>query len=260
MGRKTPEMDPRTTIPAGSLHYFYDPSEPDNSKKDCHIEHEDFLEDTGITDLITDVDNLQIDLEDLAGYGRTTETVKANADAIAAIVTGTIPTGLITMYGAATAPSGFLLCDGSAVSRSTYAALFGVIGETWGVGDGSTTFNVPDMRNIVPYGANAATRDISGITHPATPLGTTHNDRGQGWQLGMAQIATGGPVYFGSTRLDNYIINGTVSAGQAIIQMKNNQQGVATAAKAYNDGTNGTPRTGATTMAAGIGVNFIIKT
>jgi microcystin-dependent protein len=52
----------------------------------------------------------------------------------------------------ATAPSGFLECDGSAVSRSTYAALFAVIGTTYGAGDGSTTFNVPDLTDKVAVG------------------------------------------------------------------------------------------------------------
>lgn len=55
-------------------------------------------------------------------------------------------TGIILAYGGSSAPAGFLLCDGSAVSRTTYADLFAAIGTTWGVGDGSTTFNVPDLR------------------------------------------------------------------------------------------------------------------
>lgn len=50
-------------------------------------------------------------------------------------------------------PSGWLRCDGSAVSRSTYAALFAKIGTSWGVGNGSTTFNLPDARNRTPVGA-----------------------------------------------------------------------------------------------------------
>lgn len=50
------------------------------------------------------------------------------------------------------APSGWLLCDGSAVSRTTYATLFAAIGTTYGTGDGSTTFNVPDMRGRAPVG------------------------------------------------------------------------------------------------------------
>lgn len=57
-----------------------------------------------------------------------------------------VPTGTILSYGAETSPSGYLVCDGSAVSRSTYAALFNVIGDKHGSGDGSTTFNLPDHR------------------------------------------------------------------------------------------------------------------
>lgn len=67
-----------------------------------------------------------------------------------------VPTGAITMYGAAAAPSGWLLCDGTAVSRSTYADLFAIIGTTFGVGDGSTTFNLPNMKSRFPVGRDAA--------------------------------------------------------------------------------------------------------
>ena len=69
---------------------------------------------------------------------------------------GTTPTGTIAMYGAATAPSGWLLCDGSAVSRSTYAALFAIVSTTFGVGDGSTTFNLPNLRQRFPLGKAAS--------------------------------------------------------------------------------------------------------
>lgn len=65
------------------------------------------------------------------------------------------PTGSIAMWPTATAPSGFLLCDGSTVSRSTYATLFGVIGITFGAGDGSTTFNLPGYVNRLPIGAGS---------------------------------------------------------------------------------------------------------
>ncbi|MBX4215375.1 phage tail protein [Candidatus Parcubacteria bacterium] len=51
-----------------------------------------------------------------------------------------------------TAPSGWLLCYGQAVSRTTYSKLFGILGTTFGVGDASTTFNLPDMRGRVPVG------------------------------------------------------------------------------------------------------------
>lgn len=57
-----------------------------------------------------------------------------------------VPTGSVHQMATTTAPSGYLKCNGAAVSRTTYAALFAIIGTTWGAGDGSTTFNVPDLR------------------------------------------------------------------------------------------------------------------
>ena len=60
--------------------------------------------------------------------------------------------GVIVPYVSETAPTGFLLCNGQAVSRTTYADLFAVCGTTFGVGDGSTTFNVPDLRGRFLYG------------------------------------------------------------------------------------------------------------
>jgi microcystin-dependent protein len=56
-----------------------------------------------------------------------------------------VNTGIILPWSDSTAPTGFLECDGTAVNRTTYANLFAAIGTTWGVGDGSTTFNVPDL-------------------------------------------------------------------------------------------------------------------
>lgn len=93
-----------------------------------------------------------------------------------------VPTGAIVAYGASTAPTGWLLCDGSAVSRTTYSALFAVIGTAFGSGDGSTTFNVPDLRGRVPVGkddlggsaANRITSGNSGIT--GTTLGAAGGD------------------------------------------------------------------------------------
>ena len=58
---------------------------------------------------------------------------------------GTIPAGTISQFAGTAAPSGWLLCNGAAVSRTTYAALFAAIGTTWGVGNGSSTFNVPNL-------------------------------------------------------------------------------------------------------------------
>jgi microcystin-dependent protein len=60
--------------------------------------------------------------------------------------------GMVAFFAMNTAPSGWLDADGSAVSRTTYAALFAAIGTTFGSGDGSTTFNLPDMRGEFPRG------------------------------------------------------------------------------------------------------------
>jgi len=67
------------------------------------------------------------------------------------------PIGSILMYGGSSAPTNWLLCDGSAVSRTTYLNLFNIISTTYGVGDGSTTFNVPDLRGRVAVGVGTGT-------------------------------------------------------------------------------------------------------
>ena len=84
-----------------------------------------------------------------------------------------ISAGTIIPYGGSSAPSGFLLCDGSAVSRTTYSTLFGVIGTTFGVGDGSTTFNLPDLRGRVPAG-----KDNMGGSAASRLTGTTMSPDG----------------------------------------------------------------------------------
>ena len=75
---------------------------------------------------------------------------------------GINPTATILDYAGATAPGGYLLCDGSAVSRTTYSALYAIISTTYGTGNGSTTFNVPDFRGRTAIGAGTGT--ASGAT------------------------------------------------------------------------------------------------
>ena len=72
-------------------------------------------------------------------------------------ITNRSEVGTIKPWGKATAPDGYLLCDGSAVSRSTYADLFAVISTTYGAGDSSTTFNVPDLQGKFPQGKSGTT-------------------------------------------------------------------------------------------------------
>ena len=76
-----------------------------------------------------------------------------------AIINAAVKTGCVLPFAGSTAPDGYLICDGSAVSRTTYSALFAVIGTTYGTGDGSTTFNIPDYTNL----RNGATPDWDSI-------------------------------------------------------------------------------------------------
>jgi microcystin-dependent protein len=70
-----------------------------------------------------------------------------------------VPAGSVIAFAGSTAPEGWLLCDGrsTGILRTTYANLFAVLGTSYGSGDGSTTFNLPDMRSRVPIGAGAGT-------------------------------------------------------------------------------------------------------
>lgn len=102
-----------------------------------------------------------------------------------------VPSGGLMMWPTASAPSGWLLCNGSAVSRTTYAALFAIIGTTFGVGDGSTTFNLPNYTNRGPVGAGGlyalgatgGNKDAVVVSHTHT---ATVTDPGHNHQTGTA--------------------------------------------------------------------------
>jgi microcystin-dependent protein len=95
-----------------------------------------------------------------ASTGTSTTQLATTAFATAAISPFT---GSMLMWPTATPPSGFLLCNGQTASRATYAALFAIVGTLFGVGDGSTTFTLPDYRDRMPVGA--------GTTYSANSLG-----------------------------------------------------------------------------------------
>ena len=127
-------------------------------------------------------------------------------------------TGVIQMYAGSTAPSGWLICNGQAVSRTTYAALFAVIGTTYGTGDGSTTFNIPNLVDKTVRGSNSlgktggadtvtlTTANIPAHTHDVGSLSTvstgghthtlehtelvSYGSVNNGWQWGHNTIPT----------------------------------------------------------------------
>lgn len=82
-----------------------------------------------------------------ASSGTNTTQLATTAFVTAALgVLGTVPSGAVFYFAASSVPTGYLECDGSAVSRTTYSDLYAVVGDTFGSGDGSTTFNLPDLR------------------------------------------------------------------------------------------------------------------
>ena len=87
------------------------------------------------------------------------------------------PVGSIQAYGGSSAPWGWLLCQGQAISRTTYAELFNVIGTSFGEGDGSTTFNIPDMRESVPKGAGLSGKSSTHYDADGVALGEFIEDR-----------------------------------------------------------------------------------
>ena len=111
-----------------------------------------------------------------------------------------VPSGTIVAFGNTTAPTGWLVCNDAAVSRTTYARLFAVVGTSFGTGDGATTFNLPDLRDRVPlgFGTNmsslgATTTGIaaSAVMASATKSGATTATNTTGSTSATLSVGTG---------------------------------------------------------------------
>jgi microcystin-dependent protein len=170
------------------------------------------------------------------GYIKVNGTTAATLTA-SGIVSGGVPAGAILPFARSTAPAGWLAADGTAVSRTNYAALFTAIGTTYGAGDGSTTFALPDLRGIFVRGSGSQT--ISGITYNKT-FAAKEGDAMQGHRhtygagYNTYNVAGGGSGIFGNPSTNT--TNDPVS-----------------------DGTNGTPRTANETRPANIALLYCIK-
>jgi microcystin-dependent protein len=120
------------------------------------------------------------------------------------------PTGCILPFGGSSAPSGYVLAQGQAISRTTFAALFGVFGIVYGVGDGVTTFNVPDMRGRVPAGVDGGVGRLTTASMSSQALGGTGGTETE--TLTLAQLP-GGITSAGANSIS---VSGSVSGNVTV--------------------------------------------
>ena len=144
------------------------------------------------------------------GVAATPAAVKALRDELMNSI-AVFPVGMVVPYAGASAPSGWLLCDGQAISRTAYSALFQVLGVTYGYGDGVNTFNVPDLRECNPVGIGKRASGV--INHNELTLGRFQDDQ---YMLHSHDVAgdTGltQPAFTGSSHTHDYIPSGSVSS------------------------------------------------
>lgn len=101
-----------------------------------------------------------------AGVADANKCNATDLNQIKSAVNTNTPVGSIMIYAGDTAPSGWLICDGSEISRTTYANLFNAIGIAYGNGDGSTTFNLPNLKGRIPVGQDTSDTDLQTIGTP----------------------------------------------------------------------------------------------
>ena len=168
----------------------------------------------------------------------------------AAFANNGTPAGGVIAFAGTNAPAGWLLCDGSPVSRTTYARLFAAVGTTWGSGDGTTSFNLPDMRGMFLRGAgvNGSNKDAVNNYFSGSMVGTYQQDQIQGHYHKALLLNTCCAPAAPGTHIPPSV------AGSAYEQVSGNSVGDVVA-----NASNGTPRTGSETKPASYSVNYIIK-
>lgn len=122
-----------------------------------------------------------------------------------AFIDSGLPTGTIITWSTKDAPDGYLICNGAAISRTTYARLFAAIGTTWGAGDGNTTFNVPNFTNRYLKGGTAGTYGDQ----------TLPNVKGEVGRLIVHSARTNNPFYL--TAIEQNINQNVISSGGEVI-------------------------------------------
>jgi microcystin-dependent protein len=187
-------------------------------------------------------------------------TLAGTANALGTVASGTLGTsvvfssfvGMIAPFAMASPPTGWLVCDGSAVARAgagTYAALFAAISTTWGTGDGSTTFNVPDLEGAFLRGSGTSTlfTEDSTIT-----LAAVQSDTFQGHHHSITNTANSDTAT--ASGAHSRMVTGSASSGV--------QPDIGAHAITVDNpetGSNNSPRIGDETRPNNIGVKYCIK-
>jgi microcystin-dependent protein len=163
------------------------------------------------------------------------------------------PTAGLIMWPTGTAPSGWLLCDGTAVSRTTYAALFAIIGTTFGAGDTTTTFNLPNYTNRMPYGTTVG---ATGGSADAIVVSHTHTATSAVTDPGHAHTIIDGQVNTRTNPSFNWVGTGGASVGTTGASVNSNVTNISVATTVASAGSSGTNAN----LPPYLGINFIIKT
>jgi microcystin-dependent protein len=160
--------------------------------------------------------------------------------------------GMIVMFAGSTAPSGWLLCQGQAVSRTTYAGLFAVCGTTHGVGDSSTTFNLPDFRGRTPVGVGSSSYfNAIGEKQGAKTVTLTKSQ--------VPNFTGSWTMHDAANRTMIYVVSGAFTAGTTAPNYRTGYQnpnnpsiGVATYSAGFGGGSH-------SNLTYSVTLNFIIK-
>lgn len=173
---------------------------------------------------------------------------------------GFMPAGSIVVTARAAAPTGWLLCTGSAVSRTTYAGLFAAIGTTYGSGDGTTTFNIPDLRGRVIAGLDNMGGSDAGRLDWANTIGTTGGT--QTHTLTTAEMPSHTHTQDAHTHTVGNVPTGLVGYGQGSPINGNAVQNLTTATTSSTTATNQNTGGGGAhnNMQPTMLLNYIIKT
>lgn len=183
--------------------------------------------------------------------GDNNESIATTAFVTAALAVN-LPAGVVVPFADDVVPTGWLLCDGQAVSRSTYATLFGLIGTTYGTGDGSTTFNVPNLKGKTVFGRDSGQTEFDVLGETSGAKTHTHTLSSAGWARTYVNGTSGDfEMDFVGTAgwtSDRAALGGTVGSG-----------GNSNPGGAVLDGTTDAS-TAATSLPPYMVLNYLIKT